>query len=139
LTALDEQIAAIGFTRAHRWWQPARACAASEVVIEHAGAVIAFGAGHSHYEDLTAFAVAQRALAGCFVVLLMPDRDDAMSLAELRRRSIESKDETWIKDGHDHLAAWSTSEQNRRLADVTVYSAGLTVEAYAAAIASAVA
>ncbi len=138
LALFEDRIARTGFAAAHRWWQPARLAAATAAIADHAGSVIAFGAGHSHYED-PAFAVQlQSIVAGCHVVLLLPDPDASESLRVLRRRCVDSKRHGWVIDGVDHLAAWSISEQNRQLADSVVYALDRTPLEYAAAIRSEV-
>jgi shikimate kinase len=61
VSALVERIEGYGFQEAHRWWQPAR-CAALQAVSDFPAAVIALGAGHSHFEDEEWFQDATRAL-----------------------------------------------------------------------------
>lgn len=73
-----------GAVAAHRWWQPARAHAAVRVVDEFVGSVIAFGAGHSHYEDRQFFELVRDATIECRVVSLLPDPDPQKSIDVLR-------------------------------------------------------
>lgn len=40
-----------GLVNAYKWWQSARVHAVRRVFAQHAGEVISFGAGHSHFED----------------------------------------------------------------------------------------
>jgi Shikimate kinase len=127
-----------GYTSAHRWWQPARVAAGAGVVLDHPGAVIAFGAGHSHFEDVSSFDSIRRTLGGCTVVLMLPDADPTRSLDILRARCLATKGHDWTRDGHDYLSEWIASEQNRALADIVVYSGDLTPQRYADTIASGI-
>lgn len=136
LTSFEEKIECEGFVRAHRWWQPARVAAGLGVVRDHPGAIVAFGAGHSHFEDVSFFESIQSALAGCTVVLLLPDADTTRSLSILRVRCLGTKGHDWSLEGHDFLADWVASEQNHQLADFVAYSAYLTAEQYAEMIAA---
>ncbi|MEY2415070.1 MAG: hypothetical protein QOH53_404 [Ilumatobacteraceae bacterium] len=104
---------------------------------EHSAAIIAFGSGHSHFEDRSHFESIQEAVADCTVVLLLPDVDQILSLTTLRARCLDTKGHDWNRDDHDYLAEWATSEQNQLLADVVVYSDDLTPERYAEKIESA--
>jgi hypothetical protein len=101
------------------------------LVRDHPGAVIAFGAGHSHFEDRSHFESIEMAVAECTVVLLLPDLDQNPSLATLRARCPDTKGHDWNRDDDDYLAEWVTSDQNQLLADVVVYSDDLTPERYA--------
>jgi shikimate kinase len=136
LASFVERIGRDGFARAHQWWQPARLAAAVGVVRDHSGSVIAFGAGHSHFEDESFAASIRSALAGCKVVLLLPDADPARSLSVLRDRCLATKGHGWSRDGHDFLEDWTASEQNHELADFVVYSNNLTPKQYAEKIAA---
>lgn len=124
LSAFVAEIADRGFAEAHRWWQPARAHAVARVLAEHAGAVIAFGAGHSHYEDRRFFDFVRDLMNTALVVLLLPDADEEVALHELRERCLVDKGDDWVRDGTDLLEVWVSSEQNRALADVVIYSTG---------------
>lgn len=120
-----ERVEAVGLAAAHRWWQPARAHAAARVVEDHPGAVIAFGAGHSHFEDELRAEPVRRALDRVTVVLLLPylgdDAASVMFLTDRRRRGrIESS------PGAGLVAEWVRSEQNRRLATSTIVVADRT-------------
>jgi hypothetical protein len=138
LTSFVHKVAREGFPSAHRWWQPARVEAATGVVRDHPGAVVAFGAGHSHFEDLDCFESVRSALADCTVVLMIPDADESRSRIILRGRSIDIKGHDWVRDEHDYLAEWVTSEQSQLLADVVAYSAEWTPETYTELIESAI-
>lgn len=138
LESFVDRIDSEGFSTAHRWWQPARVAAAAGLVLDHPGAVIAFGTGHSHFEDHSHFESIQLTVADCTVVLLLPDIDQSRSLQTLRSRCLETKGHDWNRDDHDYLAEWATSEQNQLLADMVVYSGDLTPERYAKKIESAI-
>ncbi|MEK7422629.1 MAG: shikimate kinase [Actinomycetota bacterium] len=118
--ALIERISTDGFVSAHQWWQPARLAAAAAIE-DSPASVIAFGAGHSHFEDDEWVDGARRAFSGAFVVLLLPSQDPAESVRVLRERCERDKDTDWIRDGHDYLVEWTTSKQNLGLADLVVY------------------
>lgn len=114
-----------GFAAAHRWWQPAR-LAALAAIDEYPSSVIAFGAGHSHFEDEASARQAAQAFAHAFVVLLLPSPDPAECLRVLRSRCLLDKDTDWVRDGTDHLAEWVASDQNARLANLVVHDDGRT-------------
>ncbi len=138
LESFIDRVDSEGFASAHRWWQRARVAAAAGLVRDHPGAVIAFGAGHSHFEDRSHFESTRVAVAECTVVLLLPDVDQTSSLAILRARCLGTRGHDWNRDDHDYLAEWVTSDQNQLLADVVVYSDGLTPERYSEKIELAV-
>ena len=99
--ALDDRAMKIGFVEAHRWWQPARVHAVRRVLESPTASVVAFGAGHSHYEDDRWSAEIVPLLADAFVVLLLPEADDAVSVSLLRRRCIDERgaDHGWVHGG----------------------------------------
>jgi hypothetical protein len=138
LESFIDKIDSDGFAAAHRWWQRARVAAATGSVHDHPGAVIAFGAGHSHFEDLSHFESIRVAVAECTVVLLLPYVEQIHSLAILLARCLDTKGHDWHRDDHDYLAEWVASAQNQLLADVVVYSEDLTPERYAEKIESAI-
>ena len=121
LGAFLAKIEELGYVRAHAWWQPARAHAVVRVMEDCRGAVVALGAGHSHFEDRAWLDVVQAALQSESVVLLLPDPDPAVAVAALRARSIELKGHSWVIENVDYLANWVASGQNRQLADIMVY------------------
>jgi shikimate kinase len=124
LSAFITENADRGFVEAHRWWQPARVHAAGRVLAENPGAVIAFGAGHSHYEDRHFFEALRDLMNDSLVVLLLPDANQNIALEALRERCLSDKRHDWVRDGTDLLEVWVASEQNRALADVVIYSTG---------------
>jgi shikimate kinase len=110
-----------GYPDAHRWWQSARLHAVRRVLEDHPGAVVALGAGHSHFEDTMHAKAVEGLLRDQIVVLLMPEPDPHRSITTLRRRAEASKGHDWIRDGVDYLDLWVRSPQNRSLADHVVY------------------
>ena len=123
VSALVERIEGYGFQEAHRWWQPAR-CAALQAVRDFPAAVIALGAGHSHFEDEEWFQDATRALGDAHVVLLLPSPDTTECRRVLRERCEHDKGTDWVRDGHDFLEEWINSELNLSLADRGVFGDG---------------
>jgi shikimate kinase len=126
---LIEQAKAHGFIEAHRWWQPARVHAVRRVLEGDDPSVIAFGAGHSHFEDQRWFAEVSSLLAGAFVVFLLPEADVDTSVALLRQRCVveRGEDQDWLFGDIDFIGDWVVSEQNRALADAVVYVGGRSV------------
>jgi hypothetical protein len=100
------------------------------VTADHPDAVIALGAGHSHYEDSTYFDAVREALQTCRVVLLLPYSDMQHSIEVLRGRCVATKGHDWTINGYDFLSGWVTSEQNRTLADCVAYSLDVAVTEY---------
>lgn len=137
LAALAERIQLEGFSVSHRWWQPARLAAAA-VIAENPGAVIAFGAGHSHFEDDEYSDAIRLAFRAAFVVLLLPSPDPIESVQVLRERCMKDKGTDWVRDGHDFLTEWTISSQNLGLANCVVYGNGRTAAWIAADVARAV-
>jgi shikimate kinase len=122
IEALIERAHTDGFLAAHAWWQPARAHAAVSAVADHTGSVIAFGAGHSHFEDDRFASMVGAVLAKATVVLLSASLDEDDAVGQLRRRCVAERgdDQDWMVEGVDMIREWVRSEQNRRLADITV-------------------
>lgn len=124
---LVARVASHGFAAAHRWWQPAR-LAAVAAIEEYPASVIAFGAGHSHFEDDGYAQLAARAFDSAIVVLMLPSPDPAECVRVLRQRCLLDKGTDWIRDGRDYLVEWVTSEQNRGLADLVMHDNGRTTD-----------
>lgn len=124
LDDLIRHIAHVGLVAAHRWWQPARAHAAVRVIGDHPNTVIAFGAGHSHFEDDVAAEPVHHALADCFVVLLLPAADPEVAHRVLADRCTQERGEEW--GGSTFLLDWVRSAQNLALADNVVYTGSRT-------------
>ena len=66
------------------------------------------------------------ALASATVVLLSASLDEDVAVDELRRRCVADlgEDQDWVFEGVDMIREWVRSEQNRRLADITVVTDG---------------
>lgn len=137
IDALIEHAKAHGFVAAHRWWQPARLQAAREVLQQHPDAVIAFGAGHSHFEDDGRAAEVATLLEPHLVVFLLPCLDPEEAVGTLRARCIAERgdDQDWLFDDVDFLGDWVRSAQHHALADVTVTVDGRTPHEVAVALA----
>lgn len=134
LETLQARIVEMGVPTAHRWWQPARLHAVRRLLETTTAAVVALGAGHSHYEDSAYYESVRKLLTGHWVVLLAVAPEVGASVEVLRRRSLASKRRDWIADGIDFLEMWASSTQNADLADVVVYTAGKSAEEVAAAV-----
>jgi shikimate kinase len=113
-----------GYSRAHRWWQPARVAGVQGVLANHPRSVVALGAGHTHYEDEAYFHIVREALAPFVnVLLLLPEADVDRSVEILRHRALAGSDHTWFHDGRDWLREWCESAQNVALSTHTVCTA----------------
>jgi len=135
--ALIEHAKEHGFVAAHRWWQPARLHAVREVLRHRSEAVIAFGAGHSHFEDDHIAVEVATLLEPHVVVFLLPCTDPAEAVDLLRARCIAERgeDQDWLFDDVDFLDDWVRSVQNQALADVVVAVDGRTPDQLAVALA----
>lgn len=107
------------------------------VIAESPGAVIAFGAGHSHFEDDEYSDAIRPAFQVAFVVLLLPSPDPIESVRVLRERCAKDKGTDWVRDGHDFLTEWTTSSQNLALANCVIYGNGRTAAEIATDVARA--
>lgn len=121
---LVERTQVDGFVIAHQWWQPALVQAVRRVVERHAGEVISFGAGHSHFEDRSFFEEVQRLVDQCFVVMLLPHSDTETSVSILRERCSSERGRDYLYDTVDFICDWVPSEWNRALADVLIVTDG---------------
>jgi len=87
--------------------------------------VLAFGAGHSVYEDGEQFARAQKAMSSHPVILMLPspDVDESVRIMKERLRSAEPD---FADDFYDTISAvnryFIEHPSNSRLATVTVYT-----------------
>lgn len=94
--------------------------------------VIAFGAGHSYYDDPALFKRAREALEPYpHVILLLPSPDVEESTAELERRLRESEPdmaETSIRGIMAMNRTFLTHPSNALLATRTVYTLGKSIE-----------
>ena len=137
IVRLTERAATVGRVAAEREWEPARAHAVRRVVEEHPGAVVALGAGHTSYTDPQCTASVAEVLALVpHVVLVVPSRDRDAALAELRRRSLETKRTDWVVSGHDFLAEWLDEPTNEVVATLVVVTGAEGATATAVRIAA---
>jgi hypothetical protein len=123
IARLRDRITAVGRLAAEVEWEPARAHAVARAVVDHPGAVLALGAGHTSYtrdENLTTVRAALRRCRDVVRVLPSPNRHT--SLGVLRERCITSKGRTWIVDGHDFLAHWLDDPGAQLVATQTIYT-----------------
>lgn len=113
-------------------WKPFEAHAVERVLAEHDGSVVAFGAGHSVYEDEALFARVQKALArSAHVVLLLPSPDLDQSVKILNARFERLLREEGVPLNPQLFVAneqFVRHESNFRLATMRVYTAGQTPE-----------
>jgi len=126
----------VGIVQATTEWEPTLLRVAERVLHEYPDAVISFGAGHSHYRDDALFARVRAALADRFVVFVLPDPDPAVSVTELRKRSVADRDADWIYGDFDFMDHWVRDACNHELADYVLYTRGRTPEECAAEIVS---
>jgi putative acetyltransferase len=133
--ALWEVGAREGDLGAYRWWQAGHPHAVERVLVDHADAVVALGAGHTVFEDAASFARVEAALEGRVPVLVLPSPDPAASVRILRERLRHGRDgQDWILDGVDVLDDWVRSPQNHGLAARTVHTEGRDAAAVVADI-----
>ncbi|HEU5098340.1 MAG TPA: shikimate kinase [Roseiflexaceae bacterium] len=109
------------------YWKPFELYAVERVLSDHTGSIIAFGAGHSVYDDATQFARVHSRLARCqHVVLIMPTPDRAQAIQHLNARlPIDDPHRDALMRIHDQLI---TNHSNEDLATITVYTEGKTPE-----------
>jgi hypothetical protein len=138
---LIEHAVADGYPAAAVWWQPTLLHAVERVLDDHRGAVIALGAGHSHYETEEHARRVAELLAGSIVVFLLPSDDVDASTELLRARCIAERgaDQDWLYPERDYLREWVASSQNRVLADAIVHTADHTPDEVAELVAAVVA
>lgn len=114
------------------YWKPFEAHAVERVLAQHGGSVIAFGAGHSVYEDEALFARVQKALVPCLhVILLLPSPDLDESVQVLNARFEQLLREEGVPLDPQLLVAneqFVRHESNFRLATMRAYTAGKTPE-----------
>lgn len=114
----------------YHYCKPFEIHALERVLIEHAGAVIELGGGHSVHEDPALLERARLALLAIpYVVLLMPSSDMSQSLEVLRARTLQkAPKEGWepseeVLELFDHLARHPS---NALLAKQRTYTLGRT-------------
>ena len=109
------------------YWKPFDLHALERVLADHRGCVIAFGAGHSVYEDASQFARARRALAPYpYVVLLLPSPDIDESVQILNSRL--PADDPHTPDLRRIQERLIRHHSNYTLATITVYTKDKTPE-----------
>ncbi|MFI7440763.1 shikimate kinase [Nonomuraea indica] len=130
MARLRDRIRAVGRVAAEREWEPARAHAVARVVAEHAGGIVALGAGHGHYTRRAPYERVRDALRPVrHVVLVLPSADPERSVQVLRRRSRATKGTDWVSgDGHDFLREWVHDPGVRALATTVLHTEGATPE-----------
>ncbi|HRF50415.1 MAG TPA: shikimate kinase [Anaerolineales bacterium] len=113
-----------GFWGLYRYWKPFEAYAVERLLKEHQEGVIAFGAGHSVYEDDVLFERV-RAVMAPFprVVLLLPSPDLGVTMGELRARDTDAP--VTEPDINEHFVR---HHSNYDLAKEVVYTLGRTAE-----------
>jgi shikimate kinase len=133
------RIEATSRAEAHEWWQEGHPHAVRRVLADHAGSVIAFGAGHTSYRNATRMAEVRDALesTNAFVVLVLPCEDGDRAVEILRARSMASRGRDWIERGTDFIARWVDDPAQRALPTITVFTDGRTPEETADEIAGA--
>jgi hypothetical protein len=136
---LASRMQADGVIAGFRWWENALAYSVERATVEYSDCPIAFGAGHSHYENRAMFDRAAQAL-GAFenVVLLLPSPDPERSIQLLREASIRERGNAWRVGDYDFIDAWVNSPCNRALAKHIVHTEGCTPEETAEAVLGAV-
>jgi hypothetical protein len=92
--------------------------------------IIDLGAGHTVYEDKTAFERVRQALAPYpNVVLILPSPDADESVHVLRERAKgKLGGDYFLNSDFDYFAFWVKSHCNTELATITVYTEGKTPE-----------
>ncbi|MBN6057251.1 hypothetical protein JYK22_35335, partial [Nonomuraea sp. RK-328] len=123
---LRERIRIVGRVAAEREWEPARAHAVRRALEAHPSAIVALGAGHSHYTDPELFESVRCALdAVPHVILVKPCASHEPAVEVLRRRGVSVKGTDWTSDdGHDFLDEWVRYPGNALLATATLYTDG---------------
>jgi hypothetical protein len=121
-----------GFASVARYWKPFDIHGVERVTADYlSDCVIAFGAGHSFYEDPAQFARAQKALTPFPVVLLLPNADIESSATILRER-IAAKETFLTEASLNGISAinrtFLVASSNALLAKHTVYTAGHSPE-----------
>jgi shikimate kinase len=109
------------------YWKPFELHAVERVLADHRGSIIAFGAGHSVYEDVSQFERVQHLLAHCqHVILLMPSPDREESIRHLNTRlPTEGPHIEALQHIYEQLVR---NHSNYDLATITVYTQGKTPE-----------
>ncbi len=104
-------------------------------------AVVAMGAGHTHYRTEQQGRRVRQALADARarVCLLLPHEDPDSCVRLLRGRALRDRNDDFVRGDRDLLSEWVRSSQNRELAHTTIITRGQTPRQTAAHLAAQVA
>lgn len=126
--AFAREKAASGTRAAYVAFEGAVAYAVGRILTEHRDAVVALGAGHSHFVDPQRHRQVAAAVqdSGMYVALLLPHHDYRQAVDILRDRVMRRGYDDYRRGERDLLAEWVTSEQNRNLANELLITTGET-------------
>lgn len=98
------------------------------VLAERSAAVVAMGAGHTHYRNQQQRLRVRQALADARarVCLLLPHEDPDCCVQLLRERAMRDRGDDFVRGARDLLLEWVRSSQNRELAHSTIITRGQT-------------
>jgi len=113
-----------------QYWKPFEVYAVEQVIEEHRGSVISFGAGHSVHEDESLFTRVKNSLKTVdYVFLLLPSPDLSLSVkilnerfSELLEREVGDIDPELLRLNEHFVRHMS----NRRLASQVIYTGDQT-------------
>lgn len=115
-----------------RYCKPFEVHAVERVLVDHAGSVIDFGAGHSVHDDAALFARVEQALAPVpHVVLLLPspDVDESVRILNERFAALLAREVGHVDPALlDLNAHFVRHPANARLAKMTLYTEGQAPE-----------
>lgn len=118
-----------GFPALVRYWEQFGAHAVERVLADHHDCVIAFGSGHSVYEDEADFRRVQQALApypNVVLILPSPDPDESIRILEERQQVSAPPADLGIIGG---LLTFQVKHHcNRDLAKIVIYTNDKTPE-----------
>jgi shikimate kinase len=118
-----------GFPALVRYWERFGAHAVERVLADHHDCVIAFGSGHSVYEDEENLKRVQKALApypNVVLILPSPDPDESIRILEERQQSLAPPADLGIIGG---LLTFQVKHHcNRDLAKIVIYTLDKTPE-----------
>lgn len=124
--AFAREKAATGARAAYVTFEAAVAYAVGRILAQHRHAVVALGAGHSHFIDPRRHRQVAAAVrdSKMYVVLLLPHHVPEKAVAILRERVMRRGYDDYRRGERDLLTEWVASEQNRNLATEIVITAG---------------
>ncbi|MBA3360214.1 MAG: AAA family ATPase [Acidimicrobiia bacterium] len=96
----------VGFLASYRWWREGHPHAVRRVFEDHPQAVVALGAGHTHYQDQHMFDVVATVLLHRYPILVLPSSDLDQSVEVIRARSVASRDMDWRYGDVDFIERW---------------------------------